>query len=122
MNPIEIKDFSLYDEIKNDTSNQSLSNIFQDKNGTFEFTLERIQLKDLLPIFGYDESKLPDKYDIQITYFKQKRKHHKKRINNKWLKRYGYIQKNKIIKGWELRGNTDGTIEFINDNYEEVNI
>ncbi len=122
MNPIEIKDFSLYDEIKNDTSNQSLSNIFQDKNGTFEFTLERIQLKDLLPIFGYDESKLPDKYDIQITYFKQKRKHRKKRINKKWLKRYGYIQKNKIIKGWELRGNTDGTIEFINDNYEEVNI
>lgn len=122
MNPVKIKENSLYGEIKNDTLNQSSSNIFQDKNGIFEFTLERIQLKDLSCIFGHNESKLPDKYDIQITYFKQKRKHHKKRINNKWLKRYGYIQKNKIVKGWKLHCNTDGTVDFINDNYEEVNI
>lgn len=84
--------------------------------------IEKIQFNDLLSILGYDESKFPDKYDIQITQVKQKRKHHKKRINKKWLKKYGYIQKNKITKGWKLRCNTDGTTEFVNDNYEEVNI
>lgn len=122
MNPIKIKENSLYGEIQNDTSNKSSSSIFQDKNSTFEFTLEKIQLKDLLFFFGYDESKLPDKYNIQIVQVKQKRKHHKKRINKKWLKKYGYIQKNKITKGWKLRCNTNGTTEFVNDNYEEVNI
>lgn len=38
MNPIKIKENSLYGEIQNDTSNKSSSSIFQDKNGTFEFT------------------------------------------------------------------------------------
>lgn len=31
MNPVKIKENSLYGEIKNDTLNQSSSNIFQDK-------------------------------------------------------------------------------------------
>lgn len=114
MNPIKIKENSLYGEIQNDTSNKSSSSIFQDKNSTFELTLEKIQFNDLLSILGYDESKLPDKYNIQIVQVKQKRKHRKKRINKKWMKRYGYIQKNKIEKGWKLCCNTDGTIEFVN--------
>ena len=80
MNPIKIKENSLYGEIQNDTSNKSSSSIFQDKNGTFEFTLEKIQLKDLLFFFGYDKSKLPDKYNIQIVQVKQKRKHHKNEL------------------------------------------
>lgn len=60
--------------------------------------------------------------DVQVIVYIQNRKHRKKRINKKWFKRYGYIQKNKITKGWKLRCNTNGTTEFVNDNYEEVNI
>lgn len=45
-------------------------------------------------LFGYDNSKLPSRQSIIMTYYKpvivQARRHKKKRINKKWLKRYGY--------------------------------
>lgn len=59
---------------------------------------------------------LPDKWTIQFIKFIQARRHKKKRINKKWLKRYGY--KKQIIKetkGWHIKCNTDGTTELIKD-------
>ena len=38
---------------------------------------------------------------IVTTTYVQRRRHKKKRINKKWIKRYGYI-----IKDWQKRGET----------------
>ena len=58
---------------------------------------------------------LPDvpKYDITYVKVVQARKHRKKRINKKWLKRYGYKQIYVISKGWKMNMRTDGTYEFV---------
>lgn len=63
--------------------------------------------------FGVDSSKLPDSYDIQFIKLVQARKHKKKRINKKWIKRYGYKQKLFETKGWKIKTYTDDGIEFI---------
>ena len=44
---------------------------------------------------------------------KQARTHKKKRINKKWLKRYGYKQISVESKGWKMKADTDGNVEFI---------
>lgn len=41
-------------------------------------------------VLGADTSSKPDSYSIQFYVMVQARKHKKKRINKKWLKRYGY--------------------------------
>lgn len=41
-------------------------------------------------------------FDLQYTAMVQARKHKKKRINKKWLKRYGYKPQQMISKGWEI--------------------
>lgn len=45
---------------------------------------------DINKILGLDITQIPDSYDIQYIKIVQARKHRKKRINKKWLKRYGY--------------------------------
>lgn len=52
---------------------------------------------------------------IFIQYLKtvQAKKHKKKRINKKWIKRYGYKQKWFNSKGWKLKSYKDGTAEFV---------
>lgn len=52
-------------------------------------------------------------YDIPVTEFVQTRKHKKKRINKKWLKKYGVKSTCKMEKGWIIKHNADGTSEFI---------
>jgi hypothetical protein len=72
-------------------------------------------------LFGYDNSKLPSRQSIIMIYYKpvivQARRHKKKRINKKWLKRYGYknIYMREEIKldECEVMPNEDGSIEFI---------
>lgn len=44
---------------------------------------------------------------------RQNRIHKKKRINKKWAKRYGYKQVVVDSKGWKIKNNTDGSIEFV---------
>ena len=67
----------------------------------------------LTSLIGIDVANAPDKYNFQIIKFKQARKHKKKRINKKWIKRYGYKQILVDCKGWKLETHTDGTYEFV---------
>lgn len=53
------------------------------------------------------------KYDIKYKKVVQARKHKKKRINKKWLKRYGYKMIHVTSKGWKLIVNSDGLLEFV---------
>lgn len=83
----------------------------QNTSMAMEFTIEGTV--DINKILGLDIVQMPDSYDIQYVKIVQARKHKKKRINKKWLKRYGY---KKVIvngKGWNIKTYTDGTIEFV---------
>ena len=57
----------------------------------------------------------PEKCDLEYTKIVQARKHRKKRINKKWLKKYGYKQVKVRSKGWKIRTYDDGTWEFVKD-------
>lgn len=67
----------------------------------------------LISLIGVDVSNAPDKYNFQIMKVKQTRKHKKKRINKKWIKRYGYKQILVDSKGWKLKTHTNGYYEFV---------
>lgn len=78
---------------------------------TMKFTTE--ETVDINKILGLDIAQMPDSYDIQYVKIVQARKYKKKRINKKWIKRYGY---KKVIvngKGWNVKTHTDGTVEFV---------
>lgn len=66
-------------------------------------------------LFGIDIATKPDAYDIIFVKMIQARTHKKKRINKKWLKRYGYKPINVTSKGWQINTYTDGTFEFKKD-------
>ena len=78
-------------------------------------TDEPMDTEKFYKMIGYDPSNLPDKYDIQFQKFVQARKHKKRRINKKWLKRYGYKTVLVDAKGWKMHLGTDGVVEFIRD-------
>ena len=89
---------------------------FYNTETTMTFTTdEPIDTEKLYKMISYDSSKLPDKYDIQFQKFVQARRHKKRRINKKWLKRYGYKTITVNAKGWKVKMNTYGTVEFIKD-------
>ena len=54
-------------------------------------------------------------FDLQYTVMAQARRHRKKRINKKWLKKYGYKSVSVRSKGWELRecNTMTGDVELI---------
>jgi hypothetical protein len=66
-------------------------------------------------LFGIDKANKPDAYDISFIKYVQCRKHKKKRINNKWAKKYGYKPITVTSKGWQINAYTDGTFEFKKD-------
>lgn len=81
---------------------------------TYEFTFNAdkpIDIED--KILGIDIANMPDAYDIQFIKFVQARKHKKRRINKKWLKRYGYKQITVESKGWKMKTDTNGNVELI---------
>ena len=49
----------------------------------------------------------------EFIKFVQARKHKKRKINKKWLKRYGYKQIIVKSKGWKMKTDTNGNVEFI---------
>lgn len=59
--------------------------------------------------------KKPHIFELQYSVMVQARRHKKKRINKKWLKRYGYKSQQMVSKGWEFgEYNTQtGECEFI---------
>lgn len=79
---------------------------------------ESIDYQKILKVFGVDESKIPDKYDIEVSKLIPCRWHKKKRINKKMLKKHGhpnYIKRWETVKGWKLNSYTNGEFEFIKD-------
>ena len=65
-------------------------------------------------LFGIDHERFPASYEIEYIKLVQARHHKKKRINKKWLKRYGYKQIRCKSNGWELQcSSEDGTFEFV---------
>ena len=84
-----------------------------DKEVTFTFesaTINEELWERLMP------SEFPEMFDIEYPKIVQARKHRKKRINKKWLKKYGYKQIMVRSKGWKIRAYADdGTWEFVKD-------
>lgn len=83
----------------------------QNASITMEFTIDG--KVDINKILGLDIAHMPDSYTIQYIKLVQTRKHKKKRINKKWLKRYGYKKVIVNSEGWNVITHTDGTVEFV---------
>ena len=83
---------------------------------TYELTFNAdkpIDTEEFYKILGIDIANMPDAYNIQYIKFVQARKHKKRRINKKWSKRYGYKQMIVDCKGWKMKTDTGGCVEFI---------
>lgn len=81
-------------------------------------TSEPIDYQKIYKVFGIDEAKIPDKYDVKISKIVPCRWHKKKRINKKMLKKHGhpnYVHRFETVKGWKLNTYTDGSYEFVKD-------
>lgn len=91
-------------------------NWFKYKNEEYTMSVDfdkEIVINELHKVLGIDTSNMSDAYDVQFIKFVQARKHKKRRINKKWLKRYGYKQMIVESKGWKMKTDTDGNVEFI---------
>lgn len=49
-----------------------------------------VDYQKIYKVFGVDESKIPDKYDMKVSKLIPCRWHKKKRINKKMLKKHGH--------------------------------
>lgn len=79
-----------------------------------EFSLEVENVPDdIIEKLGIDKNKFPKSYQISFLVPVQARTHKKKRINKKWLKRYGYKMVQKKSDGWKFKTHTDGSFEFV---------
>lgn len=91
-----------------------LGNVKNMKKGettlSFASTIEK---ETLFKVLGVDISKTPDAYKISVTKPVQRRKHKKRRINKKWLKKYGYKIQIDLRDGWYIKSYTDGHYEFV---------
>lgn len=113
-----VNDINIISEEKTDYAynkeNEKVCSYRHDPTYTMTFNSdEPICTDEFYKILGVDNSNTPDAYDMQFIKIVQARSHKKKRINKKWLKKYGCKQILVKCKGWKLQHNTDGTIEFI---------
>lgn len=79
---------------------------------------EPIDNQKIHKVFGINESKIPDKYDMKISKIVPCKWHKKKRINKKMIKKHGhpnYVHKFETVKGWKLNTYTNGEFEFVKD-------
>jgi len=80
------------------------------------FSCDLDSAPDFQKIFGLDTARFPDSYNISYVAIVQARKHKKKRINKKWLKRYGYKQKLVKLDGFKIKSYCDdGAVELVKD-------
>ena len=111
-----IRDVSIDSDYKTDygydTNNKK--EIWRKYYPTYEISFTSNKLTDELKgVLGIDKSNTPDTYNIQFTKAVQARKHKKKRINKKWLKRYGYKHIVVECNDCKLKSYDDGTVEFV---------
>lgn len=114
----DIKEVNMTSEYKTDFQRDKHNNIVSrfshDPTYTITFnTDEPINTEDFYKILGINTSNMPDAYDIQFVKFVQARRHKKRRINKKWLKKYGCKQILVNSKGWMMKHYTDGRVEFV---------
>lgn len=120
------KNFGQIEDIKEvNITTESETEYERDKHGkvlrsvndpTYEFTFNAdkpIDTEEFYKILGIDIANMPDAYDVQFIKLVQARKHKKRRINKKWLKRYGYKQMIVESKGWKVKTDIDGNVEFV---------
>ena len=55
----------------------------------------------ILDIPEYKTGKFLDDQDVEALVKIQNRRHHKKRINKKLLKKYGSFNEKRFVKGWQ---------------------
>ena len=91
----------------------NVENINIKKGETTLSITSTIEKETLFKVLGVDISKTPDAYKIQVTKPVQRRKHKKKRINKKWLKKYGYKILVDFRDGWHIKSYADGHYEFV---------
>ena len=97
-----------------DKGNKKVFSFVHDPTYTITFNTDnQTDIDKFYKIMGIDTSNLPDAYTIQYVKFVQARKHKKRRINKKWLKRYGYKQIFVESKGWKMKTDTNGNVEFV---------
>ena len=113
-----VRDVSMTSEWKTDYTRDKQDNVVSrfvhDPTYTMTFNSdEPIDTEEFYRILGIDTANMPDAYDIQFVKFVQARKHKKRRINKKWLKRYGCKQILVESKGWKIKHDTNGNVEFI---------
>lgn len=106
----EIKDIKTH-ELKAE-SNMNIKNkaLRFDKSFNGEFYVENGNLNT-----NINEFLSEPEYKIKYLKIVQARKHKKKRINKKWIKRYGYKAVWVTTKGWNFIMKTDRTYEFLKD-------
>lgn len=94
-----------------------LGNVENIKIGETTLSFTNITNKeDLFEVLEVDTSNVPDVYSILLTKPIQRRRHKKKRINKKWLKKYGYKLLVDYKDGWRIKSYKDGTYEFVKEN------
>ena len=113
-----IQDVNTTSEIETDYARDRNGNkiwsFVHDLTHTMTFNTDTpIDKEEFYKILCVDMAKMPDAYTIQFVKFVQARKHKKRRINKKWLKRYGYKQVLVDSKGWKMKSDTDGNVEFV---------
>ena len=87
-----------------------------------EFTLETslIDQEVLDLIYGTQEPIEEQEFTMQFDVSYQARRHRKKRINKKWLKRYGLKHQTITSEGWSLISNEENSlVEMIREKKDE---
>lgn len=93
-----------------------LGNVTNIKKRDFTLSFDTtIDNKELLKALGVDTSNVPDAYSILLTKPIQRRRHKKKRINKKWLKKYGYKLLVDYKDNWRIKSYKDGVYEFVKE-------
>lgn len=94
-----------------------LGNVENIKIGETTLSFTNITNKeDLFEVLEVDTSNVPDAYSILLTKPIQRRRHKKKRINKKWLKKYGYKLLVDYKDNWRIKPYIDGVYEFVKEN------
>lgn len=99
-----------------------IGNVENIKRGETTLSFTNITNKeDLFKVLGVDTSNVPDAYSILLTKPIQRRRHKKKRINKKWLKKYGYKLLVDYKDNWRIKSYKDGVYEFVKEkNYDRT--
>lgn len=91
-----------------DSCGKKLMPVISGRSFSMEFNSD-----DVSKTIGLDKSNSSDVFDIQYVKFVQARKHKKKRINKKWLKRYGYKPIIFDCKDWNVSIDKNGDRKFV---------